>query len=154
MGVCMPANARNPLCCKDVLGSIVARGQGSGERVKPPGSPLLQSSLRWALSCRVARKRNGRSSISSAQAGYFLAFLVRCIGSEGNDMGSSANPSNGMIAVDKIGTKVLFLNPVSFATEVVLDRFTRTVHELLVLPETWLAYVQILGDGIHAGNPT
>jgi len=68
-------------------------------------------------------------------------------------MGSSANPSNGMIAVDKIGTKVLFLNPVSFATEVVLDRFPRTVHELLVLPETGLAYVPIFGDGIHGRNP-
>jgi YVTN family beta-propeller protein len=68
-------------------------------------------------------------------------------------MGSSANPSNGMIAVDKIGTKILFLNPVSFATEVVLDRFPRTVHELLVLPETGLAYVPIFGDGIHGRNP-
>jgi YVTN family beta-propeller protein len=68
-------------------------------------------------------------------------------------MGSSANPSNGMIAVDKIGTNVLFLNPVSFATEVVLDRFPRTVHELLVLPETGLAYVPIFGDGIHGRNP-
>ena len=34
-----------------------------------------------------------------------------------------------MIAVDKIGAKVLFLNPVSFETEVVLDGFPRTVHE-------------------------
>src|SRR5215469_16368723 len=150
----MPANARNPLCCKDVLGPIVARGQGSGERVKPPGSPLRLSSLRWALSCRVARIRNGtEAACRSVQAGYFLAFLVRCIGSEGNDMGSSANPSNGMIAVDKIGTKVLFLDPVSFATEVVLDRFPRTVHELLVLPEMGLAYVPIFGDGIHGRNP-
>ena len=137
MGVCMPANARNPLCCKEVLGSIVARGQGSGERVKPLGSPLRLSSLRWALSCR---ERNGtEAACRSAQAGYFLAFLIRCIGSEGNDMGSSANPPNGMIAVDKIGTKVLFLNPVSFATEVVLDRFPRTVHELLVPPRTCCA---------------
>ena len=68
-------------------------------------------------------------------------------------MGSSANTSNGMIAVDKIGTKVLFLNPVSFATEVVLDGFPRTVHELLVVPDTGLAYVPIFGDGIHGRNP-
>ena len=68
-------------------------------------------------------------------------------------MGSSANTSNGIIAVDKIGTKVLFLNPVSFATEVVLDRFPRTVHELLVVPDTGLAYVPIFGDGIHGRNP-
>jgi len=68
-------------------------------------------------------------------------------------MGTSANTSNGMIAVDKIGTKVLFLNPVSFATEVVLDGFPRTVHELLVVPDTGLAYVPIFGDGIHGRNP-
>ncbi len=58
-----------------------------------------------------------------------------------------------MIAVDKIGTKVLFLNPVSFETEVVLDGFPRTVHELLVVPHTGLAYVPIFGDGIHGRNP-
>src|SRR6266705_7157203 len=61
--------------------------------------------------------------------------------------------SRGMIAVDKIGTKVLFLNPQSFATEVVIDGFPRTVHELLVVPETGFAYVPIFGDGIHGRNP-
>jgi YVTN family beta-propeller protein len=58
-----------------------------------------------------------------------------------------------MIAVDKIGTKVLFLNPQTYATEVVIDSFPRTVHELLVVPETGRAYVPIFGDGIHGRNP-
>jgi DNA-binding beta-propeller fold protein YncE len=35
----------------------------------------------------------------------------------------------------------------------VLDGFQRTVHELLVLPETGRAYVPIFGDGIHGRNP-
>jgi YVTN family beta-propeller protein len=61
--------------------------------------------------------------------------------------------SDGMIAVDKIGTKVLFLNPRTYATEVVIDGFPRTVHELLVIPETGRAYVPIFGDGIHGRNP-
>src|SRR5437660_5843547 len=65
----------------------------------------------------------------------------------------SSRNSHGMIAVDKIGTKVLFLNPQSFATEVVIDGFPRTVHELLVVPETSLAYVPIFGDGVHGRNP-
>src|SRR6266516_5856739 len=65
----------------------------------------------------------------------------------------SSKNSRGMIAVDKIGTKVLFLNPQSFATEVVIDGFPRTVHELLVVPETGFAYVPIFGDGIHGRNP-
>ncbi|MCX7314938.1 MAG: hypothetical protein WCG92_04525 [Hyphomicrobiales bacterium] len=61
--------------------------------------------------------------------------------------------ARGIIAVDKMGTKVLFLNPVSYATEVVLDGFEKTVHELLVIPETSRAYVPIFGDGIHGRNP-
>jgi YVTN family beta-propeller protein len=60
---------------------------------------------------------------------------------------------HGMIAVDKMGTKVLFLDPVSYETETVLDDFPRTVHELLVVPETGFAYVPIFGDGIHGRNP-
>src|SRR5215831_7368742 len=61
--------------------------------------------------------------------------------------------SRGMIAVDKMGTKVLFLNPVTYETEVVLEPFPRTVHELLVVPDANLAYVPIFGDGIHGRNP-
>ena len=61
--------------------------------------------------------------------------------------------ARGMIAVDKMGTKVLFLNPVTYETEVVLDGFDKTVHELLVLPDTDRAYVPIFGDGIHGRNP-
>jgi YVTN family beta-propeller protein len=61
--------------------------------------------------------------------------------------------AHGMIAVDKIGTKVLFLNPKTYETEVVIDGFPRTVHELLVIPETGFAYVPIFGDGIHGRNP-
>jgi streptogramin lyase len=61
--------------------------------------------------------------------------------------------SNGLIAVDKMGGKVLFLNPETFATETVLDGFQRTVHELLVMPEIGRAYIPIFGDGIHGRNP-
>ena len=61
--------------------------------------------------------------------------------------------NKGLIAVDKMGTKVLFLNPETFETETVLEGFPRTVHELLVVPETGLAYVPIFGDGIHGRNP-
>src|SRR4029077_13781555 len=66
---------------------------------------------------------------------------------------NSTDKVEGIIAVDKIGTKVLFLNRQDFATEVVIDGFPRTVHELLVVPETGFAYVPIFGDGIHGRNP-
>jgi YVTN family beta-propeller protein len=61
--------------------------------------------------------------------------------------------ARGLIAVDKMGGKVLFLNPATYQTEVVLEGFPRTAHELLVIPETNLAYVPIFGDGIHGRNP-
>jgi YVTN family beta-propeller protein len=61
--------------------------------------------------------------------------------------------ARGMIAVDKMGGKVLFLDPTTYQTEVVIDGFPRTVHELLIVPETGLAYVPIFGDGVHGRNP-
>ena len=61
--------------------------------------------------------------------------------------------ARGLIAVDKMGGKVLFLNPATYETEIMIDGFPRTVHELLVVPETSRAYVPIFGDGIHGRNP-
>src|SRR5713101_2068685 len=66
---------------------------------------------------------------------------------------ANAGSPRGMIAVDKMGTKVLFLDPASYETQIVLDDFPRTVHELLVVPQSGLAYVPIFGDGIHGRNP-
>jgi len=61
--------------------------------------------------------------------------------------------SSGLIAVDKLGNHVLFLNPVTYATEVTLDGFAPRVHELLLSPDHRFAYVPIYGDGIHGNNP-
>ena len=61
--------------------------------------------------------------------------------------------ARGLIAVDKKGGKVLFLNPITCETEVVIDGLLKNVHELLVVPETSRAYVPIFGDGIHGRNP-
>jgi YVTN family beta-propeller protein len=66
---------------------------------------------------------------------------------------AGSNGARGLIAVDKMGCKVLFLDPVSNAIEVSIDGIARTVHELLVVPETGLAYVPIFGDGVHGRNP-
>lgn len=64
-----------------------------------------------------------------------------------------AKADQGMIAVDKMGAKVLFLDPKTFQVRKVIDGFQRTVHELLIVPETGLGYVPIYGDGIHGRNP-
>jgi DNA-binding beta-propeller fold protein YncE len=65
----------------------------------------------------------------------------------------SASGDRGLIAVDKIGGKVLFLDPATYATTLVLDDFERVPHELLVLPQSSTAYVPIYGDGVHGRNP-
>ncbi len=59
----------------------------------------------------------------------------------------------GLIAVDKKGGKVLFVNPLTYETEVTVDGLERNVHELLVIPEISRAYVPVFGDGIHGRNP-
>ncbi len=61
--------------------------------------------------------------------------------------------ATGLIAVDKKGGKVLFIDPVSYETTLVLDDFERVPHELLVVPETGMAYIPIYGDGVHGRNP-
>jgi len=71
---------------------------------------------------------------------------------EGNAMAGNG-AAHGMIGVDKMGAKILFIDPATYETQKVLDGFQRTVHELLVVPETGLAYVPIYGDGIHGRNP-
>ena len=61
--------------------------------------------------------------------------------------------ARGAIAVDKMGGKVLFLDPDTHATTHVLNDFERLPHELLVAPRSLTAYVPIYGDGIHGRNP-
>jgi DNA-binding beta-propeller fold protein YncE len=65
----------------------------------------------------------------------------------------SSTGTRGLLAVDKMGGKVLFLDPHSYETTLVLDDFERVPHELLCVPQTSTAYVPIYGDGIHGRNP-
>ena len=41
--------------------------------------------------------------------------------------------ARGVIAVDKMGTKVLFLDPSTYETQVVIDGFPRTVEQAIAL---------------------
>lgn len=65
----------------------------------------------------------------------------------------NTSEARGLIAVDKMGGKVIFLDPISYATTLVLDDFERVPHELLAIPQSSTAYVPIYGDGIHERNP-
>ena len=61
--------------------------------------------------------------------------------------------SHGLIAVDKIGNKVLFLDPTTYAILLVLEGFAPRVHELAISPDHRSAFVPIYGDGKHGDNP-
>jgi YVTN family beta-propeller protein len=60
---------------------------------------------------------------------------------------------DGLIAVDKVGNKMLFLDPVTFETVEVLNGFAPRVHELAISPDHSRAFAPIYGDGIHGHNP-
>ena len=59
----------------------------------------------------------------------------------------------GLIAVDKIGNKVLFLDPTTYETVLTLSGFAPRVHELAISPDHRAAFVPIYGDGRHGDNP-
>jgi DNA-binding beta-propeller fold protein YncE len=67
--------------------------------------------------------------------------------------GNFLTGSSGLVAVDKVGNQVLFLDPVTYDTELTLDGFAPRVHELLISPDHRFAYVPMYGDGIHGNNP-
>ena len=59
----------------------------------------------------------------------------------------------GLIAIDKVANKVLFLDPVTYDTVATLDGFAPRVHEVAISPDRRSAYVPIYGDGKHGDNP-
>ena len=61
--------------------------------------------------------------------------------------------TSGLIAVDKMGGKVIFLDPASYAITRVLDDFEPNPHELLIIHQTKTAYIPIFGNGVHGRNP-
>src|SRR5579862_9398952 len=59
----------------------------------------------------------------------------------------------GLIAVDKMGGKVLFVDPANYATLQVLDDFEKNPHELLIVHQDKTALIPIFGNGVHGRNP-
>jgi YVTN family beta-propeller protein len=91
--------------------------------------------------------------LSSGRNVWYVGPSSKIVVSALSEEGSTMADARGLIAVDKMGAKVLFLNPSTYETEISLDGFERTVHELLIVPETGRAYVPIFGDGVHGRNP-
>jgi hypothetical protein len=62
--------------------------------------------------------------------------------------------SRGLIAVDKVGNRVLFLDPGTYDTELTLEGFAPKVHELLIAPDRRFAYVPSTAMASTATIPT
>lgn len=58
-----------------------------------------------------------------------------------------------IIAVDKQGENVLFVDPVDYRVLETITQLPSAPHELILLQEYDKAYVPIYGDGIHGDNP-
>lgn len=64
-----------------------------------------------------------------------------------------SNTQPGIIAVDKKGKQVLFLDPSTYETVATLQHFPTLPHELVLSPDGRTAYIPAYGDGIHGDNP-
>ena len=58
-----------------------------------------------------------------------------------------------IIAVDKDGQQILFLDPKDLSVRAAITGLPSRPHEVLVLEQQRKAYVPIYGDGIHGDNP-
>jgi YVTN family beta-propeller protein len=63
-----------------------------------------------------------------------------------------ATEGTGLIAIDKMGSKVLLLDSTTYETTRVLDDFAYVPHELLIV-NAKQAFVPLFGDGIYGRNP-
>ena len=59
----------------------------------------------------------------------------------------------GLVAVDKRGNRVLFLDPNSLDITEAIEGLPSKPHELLIVEAQDKAYVPIYGDGAHGDNP-
>ncbi len=66
---------------------------------------------------------------------------------------NSPTGNAGIIAVDKIGAAILFIDPVSYATLKTI-KTDRNPHEVAISPDHKTAYVSIYGPGVYGKNPT
>lgn len=75
---------------------------------------------------------------------------------EGSRVSAGAAPQEprGVIAIDKVGNKLRFYDPVTLQQTKVLDGPEPCVHELAVAPDLRTAFVPLYGDGIYGSNRT
>jgi len=68
--------------------------------------------------------------------------------------GSNVTGRKGVIAIDKVGNKIRFYDPVSLTEVATIDPPEKSVHELAISHDHKTAYVPLYGDGIYGANKT
>ena len=91
-----------------------------------------------------SRNHSGRTPYASR--------LAKGIAPQADTEHRTAQP-RGIIAIDKQGDSVLFLDPTSFSTVKTLKDFPTLPHELALTPDLTFAYIPAYGDGAHGDNP-
>ena len=66
--------------------------------------------------------------------------------------GSNVTGTDGLIAVDKVGNKIRFYDPLRLSEIKAFDAPEPTAHELAVSHDHTLAFVPLYGDGIYGNN--
>jgi DNA-binding beta-propeller fold protein YncE len=66
--------------------------------------------------------------------------------------GSNVTGTNGLIAVDKVGNRIRFLDPQTLHETSSFAAPEPCVHELAIAPDRKLAFVPLYGDGIYGAN--
>ncbi len=66
--------------------------------------------------------------------------------------GSNTTGTRGIVAVDKVGNKIRFYDPISMKETKVIDGPEPCVHELALSHDHARAFVPLYGDGIYGGN--
>src|SRR5579871_35650 len=90
------------------------------------------------------RRRKSHAVMPKVKAIYFA---------EDATMQLHAEAHQEIIAIDKQGQQVLFLDPTDLSIRASITGLPTRPHELLVLQEHGKAYVPIYGDGVHGDNP-
>jgi DNA-binding beta-propeller fold protein YncE len=99
-------------------------------------------------------KRVGSVRIKSMTLIGLLACLSVALPAAAQNTGSNVTGRKGVIAIDKVGNKIRFLDPVSLTEVTTLEPPEKGVHELAISYDHKTAYVPLYGDGIYGANKT
>lgn len=83
-----------------------------------------------------------------------LTSLCMILPLSAQNTGSNVTGRTGLIAVDKVGNKIRFYDPVTLTELSTIEPPGKSVHELAISHDHKTAYIPLYGDGIYGINKT